>query len=187
MEKERAQLRNQLNKHQSKETASKARSKKSKLKPEDLAIGSNVHIISLDTDGTVSTLPNDKGDLFVQAGLLRTQVNIKNLELLPDKKPQSTPQSKTGGGKIRIDKAASVRQEINLIGMTVDEAIPVLTKYLDDAYLAHLTQVTIIHGRGTGALRKAVHQQLGRLKYVKSYRLGEFGEGDMGVTIATFQ
>jgi DNA mismatch repair protein MutS2 len=86
-----------------------------------------------------------------------------------------------------MSKAASVRQEVNLIGMTVDEAMPVLTKYLDDAYLAHLSQVTVIHGRGTGALKKAVHQQLSRLKYVKSYRLGEFGEGDMGVTIVVFK
>ena len=123
----------------------------------------------------------------MQAGLLRTQVNIKDLELLPEEKPKQTEKRHSGSGKIRIDKAASVHQEVNLIGMTVDEAMPVLNKYLDDAYLAHMTQVTVIHGRGTGALRKAVHQQLARLKYVKSYRLGEFGEGDMGVTIVTFK
>ena len=74
-----------------------------------------------------------------------------------------------------------------MIGMTVDQAMPVMEKYLDDAYLAHMTQVTVIHGRGTGALRTAVHNRLKKLKYVKSYRLGEFGEGDMGVTIVTFK
>lgn len=187
MEEERTRLRKNLNKRQSDagfSSAKKTRTKK--LKASDLKIGSNVRILSLNTKGTVSTLPNDKGDLFVQAGLLRTQVNIRDLELLPDDKP-AAPQEKSGSGKIRMSKAASVQQSVNLIGMTVDEAMPVLNKYLDDAYLAHLTQVTVIHGRGTGALRKAVHDQLKRLKYVKAYRLGEFNEGDMGVTIVTFR
>lgn len=187
MEQERAQLRDRLNKHQSQAGVKAQKRKTSKLKAADLMIGSNVHILTLNADGTVSTLPNEKGELFVQAGLLRTQVNIKDLELLPEEKTQAKQRSKSGGGKIGMDKAVSVHQDINLIGMTVDEAMPVLNKYLDDAYLAHLTQVTVIHGRGTGALRKAVHQQLSRLKYVKSYRLGEFGEGDMGVTVVTFK
>ena len=187
MEKERAELRNRMNKHQNQSGSKPQKRKKKSLKASDLMIGSNVHILTLNADGTVSTLPNEKGDLFVHAGLLRTQVNIKDLELLPEEKPKQTEKRHSGSGKIRIDKAASVHQEVNLIGMTVDEAMPVLNKYLDDAYLAHMTQVTVIHGRGTGALRKAVHQQLARLKYVKSYRLGEFGEGDMGVTIVTFK
>ena len=187
MEKERAELRNRMNKHQNQSGSKPQKRKKKSLKTSDLMIGSNVHILTLNADGTVSTLPNEKGDLFVQAGLLRTQVNIKDLELLPEEKPKQTEKRHSGSGKIRIDKAASVHQEVNLIGMTVDEAMPVLNKYLDDAYLAHMTQLTVIHGRGTGALRKAVHQQLARLKYVKSYRLGEFGEGDMGVTIVTFK
>ena len=187
MEKERAELRNRMNKHQNQSGSKPQKRKKKSLKASDLMIGSNVHILTLNADGTVSTLPNEKGDLFVQAGLLRTQVNIKDLELLPEEKTKPTEKRHSGSGKIRIDKAASVHQEVNLIGMTVDEAMPVLNKYLDDAYLAHMTQVTVIHGRGTGALRKAVHQQLARLKYVKSYRLGEFGEGDMGVTIVTFK
>lgn len=187
MEKERAELRNRMNKHQNQSGSKPQKRKKKSIKASDLMIGSNVHILTLNADGTVSTLPNEKGDLFVQAGLLRTQVNIKDLELLPEEKPKQTEKRHSGSGKIRIDKAASVHQEVNLIGMTVDEAMPVLNKYLDDAYLAHMTQVTVIHGRGTGVLRKAVHQQLARLKYVKSYRLGEFGEGDMGVTIVTFK
>lgn len=187
MEQERAKLRDRLNKHQSQMGTKAPKRSKKTLKPSDLMIGSNVHILTLNADGTVSTLPNEKGELFVQAGLLRTQVNIKDLELLPEEKPKLPERTKHGSGKIRLDKASAIRQDINLIGMTVDEAMPVLTKYLDDAYLAHLSQVTVIHGRGTGALRKAVHQQLSRLKYVKSYRLGEFGEGDMGVTVVIFK
>lgn len=187
MEQERANLRGKLNERQSKASVQPQKRKTSKLKASDLKIGSNVRILSLNSNGTVSTLPNEKGDLFVHAGLLRTQVNIKDLELLPEEKPQIDRKSKNGSGKIRMDKSSSIRQDINLIGMTVDEAMPVLNKYLDDAYLAHLSQVTVIHGRGTGALRKAVHSQLGHMKYVKSFRLGEFGEGDMGVTIVTFK
>jgi DNA mismatch repair protein MutS2 len=187
MEQERANLRNQINKHQSQVGIKTETRKKSKISPKDLVIGADVHIISLNAKGTVSTLPNDKGDLLVQAGLLRTRVNIRDLELLPPEKSSDISRTKTGGGQIGMNKASTVHQDINLIGMTVDEAMPVLTKYLDDAYLAHLSQVTVIHGRGTGALRKAVHQQLSRLKYVKSYRLGEFGEGDAGVTIVIFK
>ena len=187
MEQERTQLRNKLNQHQAGASIQPQKRRSSKLKASDLKIGSNVRILSLNSNGTVSTLPNEKGDLFVHAGLLRTQVNLKDLELIPEEKTQTTPKAKNGSGRIRMDKSASVHQDINLIGMTVDEAMPVLNKYLDDAYLAHLSQVTVIHGRGTGALRKAVHHQLSRLKYVKSYRLGEFGEGDMGVTIVTFK
>ena len=150
-------------------------------------IGSDIRILSLNSVGTVSSLPNEKGDLFVQAGLLRTKVNISDIELLPQKKAAPEKKTHSGGGKIRMEKSAGIHQEVNLIGMTVDEAIPVLGKYLDDAYLAHLSQVTVIHGRGTGALRKAVHNHLKRTKYVKSFRLGEFGEGDMGVTIVEFK
>lgn len=187
MEEERARLRGQLNKHQSNIGVKPQKRQTKKIKVSDLKIGSGVRILSLNANGTVSTLPNEKGDLFVQAGLLRTQVNIKDLELLPEEKVQAVPKNKSGSGKIRMEKSASIHQDVNLIGMTVDEAMPVLNKYLDDAYLAHMNQVTVIHGRGTGALRTAVHNQLKRLKYVKSFRLGEFGEGDMGVTIVTFK
>lgn len=189
MEEERAQLREQLNKRQAGAGLSGGKQHKNKkIKASDLKIGSNVRILSLNSKGTVSTLPNEKGDLFVHAGLLRTQVNIQDLELLPEESPSaSKPKGKSGSGRIRMEKSASVGQSVNLIGMTVDEAIPVLNKYLDDAYLAHMSQVTVIHGRGTGALRKAVHDQLKQLKYVKSYRLGEFNEGNTGATIVTFR
>lgn len=187
MEAERTKLREQINSKQSHSLKPAKPKKASGLKAKDLFIGADVRILSLNSAGTVSTLPNDKGDLFVQAGLLRTKVNIRDLELIKQPKPEKNKPKNTGSGRIGMSKAATMHQEINLIGMTVDQAMPVMEKYLDDAYLAHMTQVTVIHGRGTGALRTAVHNRLKKLKYVKSYRLGEFGEGDMGVTIVTFK
>lgn len=187
MEAERTKLREQINSKQSHSLKPAKPKKASGLKAKDLFIGADVRILSLNSAGTVSTLPNDKGDLFVQAGLLRTKVNIRDLELIKQPKPEKNKPKNTGSGRIGMSKAATMHQEVNLIGMTVDQAMPVMEKYLDDAYLAHMTQVTVIHGRGTGALRTAVHNRLEKLKYVKSYRLGEFGEGDMGVTIVTFK
>lgn len=187
MEAERTKLREQINSKQSHSLKPAKPKKASGLKAKDLFIGADVRILSLNSAGTVSTLPNDKGDLFVQAGLLRTKVNIRDLELIKQPKREKNKTKNTGSGRIGMSKAATMHQEVNLIGMTVDQAMPVMEKYLDDAYLAHMTQVTVIHGRGTGALRTAVHNRLKKLKYVKSYRLGEFGEGDMGVTIVTFK
>lgn len=187
MEAERTKLQEQINSKQSHSLKPAKPKKASGLKAKDLFIGADVRILSLNSAGTVSTLPNDKGDLFVQAGLLRTKVNIRDLELIKQPKPEKNKPKNTGSGRIGMSKAATMHQEVNLIGMTVDQAMPVMEKYLDDAYLAHMTQVTVIHGRGTGALRTAVHNRLKKLKYVKSYRLGEFGEGDMGVTIVTFK
>ena len=187
MEAERTKLREQINSKQSHSLKPAKPKKASGLKAKDLFIGADVRILSLNSAGTVSTLPNDKGDLFVQAGLLRTKVNIRDLELIKQPKPEKNKPKNTGSGRIGMSKAATMHQEVNLIGMTVDQAMPVMEKYLDDAYLAHMTQVTVIHGRGTGALRTAVHNRLKKLKYVKSYRLGKFGEGDMGVTIVTFK
>lgn len=187
MEAERTKLREQINSKQSHSLKPAKPKKASGLKAKDLFIGADVRILSLNSAGTVNTLPNDKGDLFVQAGLLRTKVNIRDLELIKQPKPEKNKTKNTGSGRIGMSKAATMHQEVNLIGMTVDQAMPVMEKYLDDAYLAHMTQVTVIHGRGTGALRTAVHNRLKKLKYVKSYRLGEFGEGDMGVTIVTFK
>lgn len=187
MEAERAKLREEINKKDANKKIAAPKRNTKKVKASQLMIGSDVRILSLNSVGTVSTLPNEKGDLFVQAGLLRTKVNLNDIELIKQAPVKPEPKKKSGGSHIRMDKAASIHQEINLIGMTVDEAMPVLGKYLDDAYLAHMSQVTVIHGRGTGALRKAVHNHLKRTKYIKSFRLGEFGEGDMGVTIVEFK
>lgn len=144
-------------------------------------------VLNLDLTGTVSTLPNEKGELYVQTGILRSQVSIHDLEWLSAAPKESSAGNKSGSGAIKLSKSYSISPEINLIGMTTAEAIPALDKYLDDAYLSHLARVTIIHGRGTGALRTAVHTHLKNTSYVKSFRIGGAGEGDMGVTIAEFK
>lgn len=187
MEQERNTLRDKLGNTQSK-LALKANKKQQKPnKATDFKLGDSVMVLSLNLKGTVSSLPNAKGDLYVQMGILRSQVNIKDLELLPDEDIITTTKNRSGSGKIGMSKSSSIHPEINLIGKTVDEALPLLDKYLDDAYLSHLPQVTVIHGRGTGALKNAVHTHLKKTKYVKSYRIGGFGEGDHGVTIVEFK
>ena len=185
MEAERTRLREKIKENDSR-TAKAAPKPKKKLKAAALHIGDRVRVLSLNLEGTVSTLPNPKGDLFVQMGILRSQVNINDLEYIGEAENLQKGMT-TGGGKLRMSKSAAVSTEINLIGMTVDEAIAHLDKYLDDAYLAHVPSVRIVHGKGTGALRTAVHQYLKRCKHVKSFRLGTFGEGDAGVTIAEFK
>ena len=164
-----------------------AASEHKELKPSDLHIGDGVRVISMNLKGTVSSLPDAKGNLFVQMGILRSQVKLSDLELIPDDTAASPGFSRGSTGKIRMSKSSSVGTEINLLGKTTDEALVELDKYLDDAYLAHISPVRIVHGKGTGALRKAVHQYLRRQKRVASFRLGEFGEGDAGVTIVTFK
>lgn len=186
MESERNSLRERLS--ESDKPASKNTSRKGKegsLK--NLRVGDSVNVISLSLKGTVSTLPNAKGDLYVQMGILRSLVNIKDIELIEEEVVTAPGYAKTQSGKIKMSKSANIHPDINLIGKTVDEALSDLDKYLDDAYLAHLPQVTVIHGRGTGALRNAIHAHLKKLSYVKSFRLGAFGEGDQGVTIVEFK
>lgn len=186
MEAERARLREKI---KSTETGvqTKVQKPKKKVKADTLHIGDRVRVMSLNLEGTVSTLPNAKGDLFVQMGILRSQVNVSDLEFISEAEQLQSRANASGNGRIKMSKSASVSTEINLIGMTVDEAMGHLDKYLDDAYLAHVPSVRIVHGKGTGALRNAVHQHLKRCKYVKTYRLGTFGEGEAGVTIAEFK
>jgi len=160
---------------------------KSNLTAKDISIGDAVKVLSMNVNGTVSSLPNSKGMLFVQMGILRSQVHLSDLRLIAEPVAAGSALHRTGTGKIKMSKSASVKTEINLLGKTVDEAIAELDKYLDDAYLSHLNSVRIIHGKGTGALRKGVHNYLKRLKYVENYHLAEFGEGDAGVTIVTFK
>ena len=186
MEAERARLREKIKNTETSTSAKPAKPRK-KVKPAALHIGDRVRVLSLNLEGTVSTLPNAKGDLFVQMGILRSQVNINDLEYLGEAEHPVSGKGSSGSGNIKMSKSASVSTEINLIGMTVDEAMGHLDKYLDDAYLAHVPSVRIVHGKGTGALRSAVHQHLKRCKYIKSYRLGTFGEGEAGVTIAEFK
>ncbi len=186
MEKQRSALREQLDKTGSKLSAG-SKSKRKKNKPDTLKIGDLVMVHSMGVKGTVSTLPDSKGKLFVQMGIIRSEVHVDDLELLQEQTLTVQKSKNSGSGKIRMSKAMSVTTEINLIGKTTDEAIPLLDKYLDDAYLSHLHQVTIIHGVGTGALKKAVVSHLKKTNYIKSYRQGEFGEGGYGVTIAEFK
>ena len=160
---------------------------KAQLKPEQLKKGDLVKVVSMGLKGTVSSLPDAKGNLFVQCGILRTNVNIRDLVRMEEPSVTAPNMKRTGAGKLRMSKSISISPEINLLGKTVDEAIPLLDKYLDDAYLAHLKSVRVVHGKGTGALRNAVQQHLKRVKYIRSYRLGEYGEGDAGVTIVEFK
>ncbi len=188
MERERTKLREKMSANEKKFASSKKDSPANHKAPKKLKLGDSVKVLSMNLKGTVHTLPDAKGNLFVQMGILRSQVNIRDLILLEDEtSPSGRQYGKTGAGKLKMSKSASISTEINLIGKTVDEALAVLDKYLDDAYLAHLPSVRIVHGKGTGALRNAVQGHLKRQKYVKNFHLGEFGEGDAGVTIAEFK
>lgn len=211
LEAQRAKLREQIKKTDDKLVV-KAKGPSQPISPKKLKIGDGVKVLSMNLKGTVSTLPDAKGDLFVQMGILRSRVNIRDLELIREddisatlgdgssrtysgtaagsKAKKTFSQAKgngSGSGQIRMSKSFSVGTEVNLIGMTTDEAVPAMEKYLDDAYLAHMPSVRVVHGRGTGALKNACHKRLRQLKYVKDFRLGEFGEGGTGVTIVTFK
>ncbi len=186
MEKERERLRKQIQSTQN-TTKLQASEPRKQHKASDFKLGESVKVLSMNLTGTVSTLPDTKGNLFVQMGILRSQVNISDLEIIDAPVIHTKQMQKTSTGKMKMSKSLSVRPEINLLGKTVDEAIAELDKYLDDAYLSHVNPIRIVHGKGTGALRKGVHEFLRKLKYVKSYRLGEFGEGDAGVTIVEFK
>ena len=186
MEKDREKIRKKMAKAQSKSSIQKKEQINHNV-PKKLRLGDSVKILSMNLKGTVHTLPDAKGNLFVQAGILRYQTNIRDLILVNDDATPAVHNTKTGAGKLKMSKSLSVSPEINLIGKTVDEALMELDKYLDDAYLAHLKSVRIVHGKGTGALRSAVQSHLKRQSYIKSFHLGEFGEGDAGVTIAEFE
>lgn len=188
MEHERGNLRDLLaEKSSSIKTAAPGKKKNTVKNPEELAIGDMVHVISFDVNAKVAGLPNQKGELYVLIGAMRTAVNIKDIELVEKQPVEEETKVKTGAGSIARDKQMHISPECNIIGMRVDEAMPIVDKYIDDAYLAHLPQCTIIHGRGTGALKSAVHAHLKKLKHVKEFRLGNFGEGDQGVTIVVFK
>lgn len=189
LEKKRQKVRDKINEKNERLSlgANKKQPEKKTLDPKKLKKGDTVKIVSMGLKGTVSTLPDAKGALFVQCGIMRTQTNVRDLVLVDEAIVTTPTLQRTGAGKIKMSKTLSVSTEINLLGKTVDEALPALDKYLDDAYLAHLPSVRVVHGKGTGALRSAVHNHLKRLKYVKEFRLGEYGEGDAGVTIVTFK
>lgn len=184
MERERERIRKKMESTRSGMMKEPAKPKK-EYKPSDFKLGESVKVLSMNINGTAASLPDNKGNLTVQMGILRSQVNISDLEIIDETPAYLKKTTRAGGkGKIKMSKSLSVSTEINLLGKTVDEAVAELDKYLDDASLAHLSSVRIVHGKGTGALRKGIHQYLRRQKHVRSFRLGEFGEGDAGVTIA---
>ena len=185
MEKKRSAVRDKLSKTDERLALKKEQARKNR--PEDFHPGDTVRVLSMNLKGTITGKPNSKGQVAVQMGILKSMVNLSDLELLDEEVIKAPTLKKTGAGKIKMSKSASISTSLNIIGKTVDEAMPEVDKYLDDAYLAHLTQVTIIHGRGTGKLRTAVHNKLKKCRYVKSYRLGTFGEGETGVTIVDFK
>lgn len=190
LEKKRQKVRDKISEKNTRLSLGSSTNKQPKpksLDPAKLKKGDSVKIVSMGLKGTVNTLPDAKGNLFVQCGIMRTQTNIRDLAYSEEETITTPAMKRTNTGKLKMSKSFSISTEINLLGRTVDEAISELDKYLDDAYLAHLPSVRVVHGKGTGALRTAVHNHLKRLKYIKEYRLGEYGEGDAGVTIVTFK
>lgn len=190
LEKKRQKVRDKINEKNGKLALGNTQKKPADQKtvdPKKLKKGDSVKIISMNLKGIVNTLPDARGNLFVQCGIMRMQTNVNDLVPVKEETITAPALQRTNTGKLKMSKSFSVSSEINLLGCTVDEAIAKLDKYLDDAYLAHLPSVRVVHGKGTGALRNAVQSHLKRLKYVKEYRLGEYGEGDAGVTIVTFK
>jgi DNA mismatch repair protein MutS2 len=187
MEQHRAKLREKISKTGQKTALKPAERPAGTLKPADLSIGDSVKVLSMNVKGTVSTRPDSRGNLFVQMGIIRSKVHISDLMLIDEPVITGKGFAKTGSGKLKMSKSASVSTEINLLGRTVDEAVAELDKYLDDAWLAHLPEVRIVHGKGTGALRKGIHAYLRTQKHIADFHLAEFGEGDAGVTIVKFR
>lgn len=187
LEKQRQRIKDNINKVD-KGRVLKAQAPARQHKASDFHIGDRVHVASLNLDGTVHTLPNQKGELNVTIGIMNYNVNMSDLTIIEEASEMRKLKQKSSGiGKLKMSKTASISPEINLIGMTSDEAIMTLDKYLDDAFLSHISPVRIVHGKGSGILRNAVHNYLKRQKHVKSFRLGSFGEGDYGVTIVEFK
>ena len=193
MERNRTKLREKIDNTNSKVSITSSTVNKKKNKPSDFKLGEDVRIISLNMEGTINSLPDSKGNLYVLCGIMRMQAKMDDIEfidkpdiIVKDMKFKSGDLSKKSHQK-SLSKASSISMEINLLGKMVDEAIAELDKYLDDAYLSHLSSVRIVHGKGTGALRNAIHNYLKNVSYVSSYRLAEYGEGDAGVTIVEFK
>lgn len=188
LEKTREQIRDKISEKNDSLSLKSKQPQKKQPAPKQLKLGDSVKILSMGLKGTVSSLPDHKGNLFIQCGIIRSQTNVNDIILIEDEPLTKTSFStRSHTGTMKMSKSYSISPEINLLGKTVDEAIAELDKYLDDAYLSHLSSVRIVHGKGTGALRKAVQGHLKKIKYIESFRQGEHGEGDAGVTIATFK
>lgn len=186
LEKSRSAVGSKIKKNQS-HTGIKSTKQTKTYKPSDFKLGTGVKVLSMNLNGTVASLPNAAGNLTVKMGILNSKVNIRDLEILDEPDIKAPGLTRNSSGKIKMNKSMNVKMEINLIGKTVDEALGELEKYLDDAYIAHLPQVYVIHGKGTGTLRTAVQNYLKKCSYVKSYRNGEHGEGGAGATVIEFK
>lgn len=193
LEKHRSAIREKMNKRQEKLKIEPANNI-SEHKAHDISefkVGMHVKVLTMNVIGTVSQIHKNKNQVTVLVGSLSTKMDIKNLAILKGYKDpaetSSKPKGAGGSGKIKMSKSSSVSSEINLLGYTVDEAIAVLDKYLDDAYIARIPQVRIVHGKGTGALRSGITSYLHGVPYIKEFRLGQIGEGAEGVTIVTFK
>ena len=193
LEKHRSDIREEMNKRQEKLKIEPANNI-SEHKAHDISefkVGMHVKVLTMNVIGTVSQIHKNKNQVTVLVGSLSTKMDIKNLAILKGYKDpaetSSKPKGAGGSGKIKMSKSSSVSSEINLLGYTVDEAIAVLDKYLDDAYIARIPQVRIVHGKGTGALRSGITSYLHGVPYIKEFRLGQIGEGAEGVTIVTFK
>ena len=186
MEKSRSNVGAKLKKNQVGSSIKAAKPKKA-YKPSDFKLGTGVKVLSMNLNGTVASLPNAAGNLTVKMGILNSKVNIRDLEIIDEPDIKAPGLTRGSTGKIKMNKSMNIKTEINLIGKTVDEAISQLDKYLDDAYIAHLPQVYVIHGKGTGALRNAVQNHLKKCSYVKSYSTGEHGDGGAGATVVEFK
>ena len=203
MERTRSALREQVSKKNEKLARAQEETPSGKLKASDLHVGDKVRVISMGLTGVVTALPDASGKVGVRCGIMNSKAALSDLALIeedafgnPVKKNARSSMKKAfenagGAGNQQRDldfsRNQSISPELNLLGKTTDEALNELDKYLDDARMSHLTSVRIVHGKGTGALRKAVHNYLRKQKWVKSYRLGDFGEGDAGVTIVTLK
>lgn len=187
LEKSRQKVRDKISEKNQKLTLKQAGPTHKLLKPSQIKLGDSVKVVSMGLKGTVNSLPDKNGKLFVQCGIIRSQVSLDDLVLVEEETISTGKMQRSSSGRLKMSKSYSVSTEINLLGKTVDEALAELDKYLDDAYLAHLPSVRIVHGKGTGALRAAVQKYLKKNRIVKEFRQGEFGEGDAGVTIATFK
>ncbi len=187
LEKSRQKVRDKISEKNTKLAIKNDKPTHKVLKPNQIKPGDSVKVVSMGLKGTVSSLPDKNGNLFVQCGIIRSKVSLNDLVLIEEETISTGKMQRSSSGKLKMSKSYSVSTEINLLGRTVDEALSELDKYLDDAYLAHLPSVRVVHGKGTGALRSAVHNYLRKNRVVKNYRLGEFGEGDAGVTIVTFK
>jgi DNA mismatch repair protein MutS2 len=187
LEKERQNIRNRLSTLEEGLSSTLKPKKTLKDAPKDLKVGDSIFVTSFNQKGTVIQLPNSKGEVLVQMGIIKTKVHISHITKSNEPSIDATPLKQTGSGKVKMNKTSHISPEIDVRGKLVEEALTTIDKYIDDAYLSHLPQITIIHGKGTGALRQAIHQHLKKLKYVKSYRLGNFGEGESGVTVVELQ